>query len=298
MTTFAQWMHGARPRTLPLAVAPIIAAAAVVPGTDRDGLVLSGCAAVALALQVGVNYANDYSDGVRGTDARRAVTGGPVRLVGQGLASPRAVKRAAYLSFLLACCVGLIVVAAAGDWRLLLIGAAAVPAAWFYTGGSRPYGYAGFGEVFVFAFFGLAAVLGTVLAASGRLTSSSWWVAIGEGLLASAVLMVNNVRDIATDAPQGKHTLAVRLGDRRSRYAYALMVTVGMLAMVLGFVPAVTPAAAWLLASLALVCVVWLGRRALSDIHGPALVRLLAATSRCALLVSVVALVLVLVASR
>lgn len=298
MTTAFQWLHGARPRTLPLAVAPIIGAAAIVPAAERDVLLLLLCATVALLLQIGVNYANDYSDGIRGTDAQRGSTGGPLRLVGQGLATADSVKRAAHLSFVLACLVGLVVVARSGDWRLLLLGVAAVPSAWFYTGGTRPYGYAGLGEVFVFTFFGLAAVVGTVWAQSHTVDAAAWWVAGGEGLLASAVLMVNNIRDIATDAPQGKRTLAVRLGDRRSRYAYALMVKLGLLGIVLGIVPSVTATGAWALAAIALAAVIWLGLRGISDIHGSQLVRLLAATSRTALAISAVGLILVLVAPR
>lgn len=298
MTTAYQWLHGARPRTLPLAVAPIIGAAAIVPAAQRDVSLLLLCAAVALLLQIGVNYANDYSDGIRGTDAQRGTTGGPIRLVGQGLATADSVRRAAYLSFVLACLVGLVVVARSGDWRLLLVGVAAVPSAWFYTGGTRPYGYAGFGEVFVFTFFGLAAVLGTVWAQSHTLDAAAWWVASGEGLLASAVLMVNNVRDIATDAPQGKRTLAVRLGNRRSRYAYALMVKLGLLGLVLGIAPLVTVTGAWALAVVALAAIIWLGLRGLSDIHGPQLVQLLADTSKTALAMSALGLIFVLVAPR
>ena len=295
MTSPQEWLHGARPRTLPLAVAPILGAAAVVAPHERNVLVLVLCAAVALALQIGVNYANDYSDGIRGTDARRAVTGGPVRLVGQGLASPRAVKRAALLSFAAACACGLAVVAVAGDWRLLFIGAAAVPAAWFYTGGSRPYGYAGLGEVFVFIFFGLAAVLGTVFAISGTITTSALWAATGEGLLAAAVLMVNNIRDIATDAPQGKRTLAVRLGDRRGRLAYVVMTAVGMLAIVLAVSSTLPTVAITVLVATAAGWTLTLGRRALSNAYGPALVPVLASTSRGALAVSALALALAVV---
>ena len=295
MTSPQEWLHGARPRTLPLAVAPILGAAAVVAPHERNVLVLVLCAAVALALQIGVNYANDYSDGIRGTDAQRAVTGGPVRLVGQGLASPRAVKRAALLSFAAACACGLAVVAVAGDWRLLFIGAAAVPAAWFYTGGSRPYGYAGLGEVFVFIFFGLAAVLGTVFAMSGTITTSALWAATGEGLLAAAVLMVNNIRDIATDAPQGKRTLAVRLGDRRGRLAYVVMTAVGMLTIVLAVSSTLPTFAITLLGATAAGWTLTLGRRALGNAYGPALVPVLASTSRGALAVSALALALVVV---
>jgi 1,4-dihydroxy-2-naphthoate octaprenyltransferase len=176
---------------------------------------------VSLALQVGVNYANDYSDGVRGTDKDRV---GPMRLVGSALAEPRAVKAAAFCCFGVAGIAGLIL-AAVTTWWLLPFGAAAVIAAWFYTGGPRPYGYAGFGELFVFVFFGLMAVLGTTYVNCGRITFPSVVAAIGVGLLACALLMVNNLRDVHTDVQSGKRTLAVLLGDRLARLV--LVLTIG-----------------------------------------------------------------------
>ena len=221
MATPAQWVAGARPRTLPAAVAPVLV------GTGAAYAVASGVVwkavlalAVSLALQVGVNYANDYSDGIRGTDAVRV---GPFRLVGSGSAAPAAVKRAAFLAFGLAALLGL-VLAVTTSWWLVAVGAMAIAAAWFYTGGSHPYGYAGLGELFVFVFFGLVAVCGTTFVQVGRVTSLSVVVAIPVGFLACAILVANNLRDIPTDTTSGKRTLAVRLGDRRTRGLYAILV--------------------------------------------------------------------------
>lgn len=175
---------------------------------------------VALALQVGVNYANDYSDGIRGTDATRV---GPVRLVGQGLAAPRSVKLAAFGAFAVAACAGLTLVVVSHQWVMLAVGAAAIAAAWTYTGGPRPYGYAGLGEVFVFVFFGLVAVCGTVLTQLGALPALAWLAAAGVGALSCGILVINNLRDIPGDERAGKRTLAVRLGDSRTRWLYLFL---------------------------------------------------------------------------
>jgi 1,4-dihydroxy-2-naphthoate polyprenyltransferase len=222
VATSSQWLAGARPRTLPAAVAPVLvgAGAAVAIGYISWWKTLLALV-VSLALQVGVNYANDYSDGIRGTDAARV---GPMRLVGSGVATPARVKYAAFQCFAIAGAAGL-VLAALTTWWLLPFGAAAVAAAWFYTGGPKPYGYAGFGEVFVFLFFGLLAVLGTMYVNSARITLTSLAAAIGIGLLACALLMVNNLRDVASDAISGKRTLAVLLGDRLARFV--LVMTIG-----------------------------------------------------------------------
>lgn len=218
MTTAAQWVAGARLRTLPAAVAPVLVGSGAaryehgfVPGRAALALV------VALALQVGVNYANDYSDGIRGTDKARV---GPVRLVGQGLARPAQVLGAALLSFGIAGVAGLVLVALCGRWWLLLVGAACVAAAWFYTGGRRPYGYAGLGEVFVFVFFGLVAGAGTAYVQTTRLTATDVLAATAIGLPIVAILVANNLRDIPGDTTAGKRTLAVRLGDARTRALY------------------------------------------------------------------------------
>jgi 1,4-dihydroxy-2-naphthoate polyprenyltransferase len=226
------WIAGARPRTLPAAVVPVAVGTAVAIGTDgaafvwwRPPLAL----VVSLLLQIGVNYANDYSDGVRGTDDVRV---GPMRLVASGAASADAVKTAALAALGGAALCGL-VLAAATSWWLLLVGAAAIAAAWGYTGGPRPYGYAGLGEVFVFVFFGLVATAGTTYVAIERLPWVVWPAASGVGCLACALLVVNNLRDIATDAAVGKDTLAVRLGDHETRRFYvALVIVAGAAAIV------------------------------------------------------------------
>jgi 1,4-dihydroxy-2-naphthoate polyprenyltransferase len=220
----AQWIAGARPRTLPAAIAPVVVGTGVAAFDSAQSWPRALLAlGVALALQVGVNYANDYSDGVRGTDDARV---GPTRLTASGAASPDAVKRAAFLSFGVAAVLGVALVAIVGVWWLLLVGAAAIVAAWFYTGGTRPYGYLGFGELFVFVFFGLVAVMGTAYVQIETITGLSFVAAIPVGLLATALLVVNNLRDIPSDAQSGKHTLAVRLGAERTRWFYVLLLVV------------------------------------------------------------------------
>jgi len=212
-----EWASGARPRTLPAAVVPVVVGSAVAAGYGHF-VWWRACLAlfVALSLQVGVNYANDYSDGVRGTDARRV---GPLRLVATGLAQPRQVLMAAFGCFAAACAAGL-VLAAVSSWWLVLAGAAAVAAAWFYTGGSTPYGYRALGEISVFVFFGVFAVTGTAYVQLGRLPWLALAASVPIGLLACALLVVNNLRDIGTDAVAGKRTLAVVLGEHRTRLLY------------------------------------------------------------------------------
>jgi 1,4-dihydroxy-2-naphthoate octaprenyltransferase len=183
---------------------------------------------VALALQVGVNYANDYSDGIRGTDADRV---GPMRLVGSGTASPGAVRRAAFAAFGLAAIAGL-VLAATTAWWLVAVGVLCVLAAWFYTGGSKPYGYLGLGEVMVFVFFGLVAVVGTSYVQTQQWHAASWYAAVGIGAIACALLVANNLRDIPTDRGSGKITLAVRLGDPRTRLLYVMLMVLALAALV------------------------------------------------------------------
>ena len=221
MATPGQWLAGARPRTLPAAVSPVLAGtgvAAYVDGAVWWKALLA--LAVSLALQVGVNYANDYSDGIRGTDADRV---GPMRLVGSGAAPAGAVKRAAFLAFGVAGAAGL-VLAASTAWWLLAVGAVSVLAAWFYTGGTKPYGYLGLGEVMVFVFFGLVAVVGTTYVQTKTFELPSLYAAVGVGALACAILVVNNLRDIPTDTLAGKRTLAVVLGADRTRALYLLLV--------------------------------------------------------------------------
>lgn len=227
MATAAQWIEGARLRTLPMAIAPVLvgsAAAAEIGGFHAGRAVLA--LVVALALQVGVNYANDYSDGIRGTDDVRV---GPLRLTGSGAAPASTVKAAAFACFGVACIAGLALVAWAGTWWMIAVGVLAVAAAWYYTGGKKPYGYRGLGEVFVFIFFGLVAVLGTTYTQALALSGPAWAGAVGCGLLSTALLMANNVRDIPTDRETGKLTLAVRLGDTVARWSYVVMVAVAIL---------------------------------------------------------------------
>lgn len=224
-----RWVVGARPRTLPAAVVPVAIGAAV--GAGEQGArwwTVVFALIVSLALQVGVNYSNDYSDGVRGTDDDRV---GPVRLVASGLASAGAVKRAAFVAFGVAAAAGL-VLAMTTSWWLVVVGAASVLAAWFYTGGSHPYGYLGLGEVFVFVFFGLVATVGTTYVVLERIPGIAWWVGSGAGALACSLLVVNNLRDIPTDARVGKRTLAVRLGDHRTRLLYVALIGVAFAVLV------------------------------------------------------------------
>jgi 1,4-dihydroxy-2-naphthoate polyprenyltransferase len=272
MATFAQWIEGARPRTLPAAVAPIVVGTAAAASLDQVDLGLALLALIiSMSLQVGVNYANDYSDGIRGTDSERV---GPVRLVGQHRANPDNVKLVAFACFGFAALVGLALVALSEAWVMIPLGALAILAAWKYTGGDNPYGYRGLGEVYVFLFFGLMATLGTLYTQAHQLTWAGVAAAVGVGALAAAILVVNNLRDIPTDRASGKMTLAVRLGDRRTRALYVLLVLLA-LAMV------VVAAAYHLLALLALLALplLWKPLQALrGGATGRELVPLLAAT--------------------
>jgi len=238
MASLAQWVEGARPRTLPAAVSPVLAGtgAAVAAGGAVWWKALLALV-VSLSLQVGVNYANDYSDGVRGTDSDRV---GPLRLVGSGLASPSSVRSAAYAALSTGAVTGL-VLAVTSAWWLVAVGAAALLAAWGYTGGDRPYGYRGLGEVAVFVFFGLVAVLGTTYTQAGTVTWPATAAAVGVGALATAILVANNLRDVPTDAAAGKRTLAVVLGPARTRVLYAglLVVAAGCLLALVAVTPAV-----------------------------------------------------------
>ncbi|MEB3032525.1 1,4-dihydroxy-2-naphthoate polyprenyltransferase [[Mycobacterium] nativiensis] len=221
MASFAQWIEGARPRTLPNAIAPVIAgtgAAAWLGAAVWWKALLA--LTVAVALIIGVNFANDYSDGIRGTDDDRT---GPVRLVGSRLATPRSVLAAAVAALSIGALAGLALALLSAPW-LLAVGAACIAGAWLYTGGSKPYGYAGFGEVAVFIFFGLVAVLGTQYTQASRVDWVGCALAVAVGALSSAVLVANNLRDIDTDEPAGKITLAVRLGDARTRALFQLLV--------------------------------------------------------------------------
>ena len=271
------WLAGARPRTLPAAVVPVLVGTACVTG-DHDVIAWRALAAgvVALALQVGTNYANDYSDGVRGTDdpGRRV---GPVRLVGWGIQPPGAVKRAALLSFGVAVVAGLALAAAVGP-ELLVVGAAALAAGWFYTGGSHPYGYYGYGELFVFTFFGVVATAGSAYVQTDDLLALALVASIPVGLWATALLVINNLRDIPGDTESGKRTLAVRIGDARTRWLY-----VGMLVASFGCIPIVAGGFGRPAAAMSLVGIV-LARQpvlqVLEGAKGPALIPVLVSTSR------------------
>ena len=275
MANAREWLAGTRPRTLPAAVVPVLIGSGVAAGYGEFSLWRAALAlVVALALQIGVNFANDYSDGVRGSDsAERRV--GPMRLVGSGLASPRQVKLAAFGCFFVACCAGL-ALAAVTSWWLVLAGALAVLAAWFYTGGSRPYGYRGFGEISVFVFFGVAAVAGTAYVQMGRLSWLGLAASIPAGLLSCALLMVNNLRDIRSDGESGKRTLAVRIGDARSRSVYLLFLLVPFaLAALIAFVRPFS-----LLMLLALPLALAPVRAVRGGASGPALITTLGQTGR------------------
>ncbi len=224
MPTVRNWVAGARPRTLPAALSPVLAgtgAAAAVGSAMPARAILA--LVVAVALQVGVNYANDYSDGIRGTDSSRI---GPLRLVGSGTVAPDMVRTAAFTAFGIAAVVGFALVAMTGAWWLLGVGGAALAAAWFYTGGNRPYGYRGLGELSVFVFFGVVAVVGTTYVQVGRVTPASVIAGIAIGCLACAILVANNLRDMAEDSRSGKRTLAVYLGPRRTRLLFAALLTI------------------------------------------------------------------------
>ncbi|EON25405.1 1,4-dihydroxy-2-naphthoate [Nocardioides sp. CF8] len=272
MATPTDWLAGARPRTLPAAVAPVLTGTGVAAYVDEPVWWKAALAlVVSLALQVAVNYANDYSDGIRGTDEDRV---GPMRLVGSGAASPKAVKTAAFLAFAVAGVAGL-VLAATTAWWLVAVGAVCVLAAWFYTGGSKPYGYLGLGEVMVFVFFGLVAVIGTTYVQTDTFELLALPAAVGIGALACAILVVNNLRDIPTDTVAGKRTLAVVLGDERTRYLYAFLVGLAAVAVV-----AVAAASTWwsLLGLVFLVRMLPPLRTVLGGATGPGLVPVLQQT--------------------
>jgi 1,4-dihydroxy-2-naphthoate octaprenyltransferase len=268
----ARWVAGARPRTLPASIVPVVVgAAAARPAPTLWGR-LALCLVVALALQVGTNYANDYADGVRGTDERRV---GPIRLVAAGLATPAAVRSAALLCFGVAAAAGLWL-AALTSWWLVAVGAAALAAGWGYTGGPRPYGYAGLGEPFVFVFFGLVATAGTTFCLTGRVTALAVVAGTSIGLLACALLDANNLRDVDGDARAGKRTVAVRLGRARGGAVYVTLVVAGLAA---GVACATWRPGAWLvLAAVPLTVRPVLAVR--SGAVGPALLPVLAWTAR------------------
>ncbi|MFG1968180.1 1,4-dihydroxy-2-naphthoate polyprenyltransferase [Nonomuraea fuscirosea] len=274
MATPSQWIAGARPRTLPNAVVPVMVGTGVAIGEGgfvwwRAVLALF----VALSLQIGVNYANDYSDGVRGTDDQRV---GPMRLVGSRAATPREVLTAALGCFALAAVLGLVLVVATQAWWVLLVGAAAIAAAWFYTGGKHPYGYRGLGEVAVFVFFGIVPVMGTAYVQTEHLSWAALIASIPVGLLSCSMLVVNNLRDVGTDGQAGKRTLAVLLGAERTRTLYVACQVVPFV-VALAMTP-ITPWAALVL--LAAPLAVSPIRAVLSKAVGPALIAVLQQTGK------------------
>jgi 1,4-dihydroxy-2-naphthoate octaprenyltransferase len=272
VATIAQWIEGARPRTLPTAISPVVAGTGAAIGA---GVVAPGRAVlaliVAIALVVGVNFANDYSDGIRGTDDERV---GPLRLVGSKVAEPTTVRAIAIVSFSVAGLAGLTLVSLSRQWWLIAVGVVCIAGAWFYTGGKRPYGYSGLGEVAVFVFFGPIGVLGTVITQSGPPTALAVVTSVGVGMITCAVLVANNLRDIPSDTVVGKRTLAVVLGDADTRRLYVALVTVPLL------LSALAGLRSWpmLFGLLALPLAVALTRQVLSGADGRKLIRVLAQT--------------------
>ncbi|MGW4121436.1 1,4-dihydroxy-2-naphthoate polyprenyltransferase [Nocardia sp. NPDC004711] len=281
MATAAQWIEGARPRTLPNAIAPVLAgtgAAASIDGFVWWKAIL--CLLLSVALIIGVNYANDYSDGIRGTDDERV---GPLRLVGSKLAAPAAVRNAAIACLAIGAVIGLVLVITSA-WWLLLVGAACLAGAWFYTGGRNPYGYSGFGEIAVFVFFGLVAVLGTEFVQAGRVDWAGLVCAASVGAFSSAVLVTNNLRDIPTDTESGKLTLAVRLGDAHTRTLHMVLILIPFLALAL-----LVWRSPWTLAALvALPLAVRANEPVRTGKNGPGLIPALAGTGQAMLVWSAV----------
>ena len=271
-----KWILGARPRTLPAAIAPVVVATALV-GADFNLLRAALALKVAVWLQIGVNFANDYSDGVKGTDADRV---GPIRLVASGMATAKSVKAAAFISFAIA--------SIAGAWLALLtsplliaVGVLSIAAAWGYTGGKNPYGYKGLGELSVFLFFGVIATMGTYYALTEELTLLSLIVSIPMGALSCAILAINNLRDRPKDALVGKLTVAVRIGDRNARLMFVSLLLVAHLAVIATLIPTT------LLTLLALPMSISISRQVLSGISGKELIPLLGKTGKLQMLFSI-----------
>jgi len=264
-----KWIIGARPRTLPAAIAPVVVATALA-GADWNWFRAALALKVGVWLQIGVNYANDYSDGVKGSDDNRI---GPIRLVASGLATAAQVKRAAFISFGIASIAGLWLSLLTSPW-LILIGVAAIAAAWGYTGGKNPYGYSGLGEVSVFIFFGLTATVGTYYTQTGEVTALSVLCAIPMGSLACAILAVNNLRDRAQDELVGKRTLAVRLGDTKARKGFVVLLVIAHLSALTTLVP-------WSLLTVAVFpLTISISRAVMSGASGADLIPLLGKTGK------------------
>jgi len=271
-----KWIIGARVKTLPAAISPVLVGTAL--ATEINWLYALLALIVSLSLQIAVNFANDYSDGIRGTDSNRV---GPIRLVGSGLAAAKSVKRAMFIGFSVAAIAGLILALQISYW-LLLVGAISILAAWGYTGGKKPYGYFGFGEISVFLFFGVVATVGSYYIQTQKISGQSMLLSIPVGALACAILVMNNLRDLPMDAQVGKRTFSVRIGDRNTRYFY---VTLLILAQVIS-------AFAYTFNSYALLTLIWLPltvknyRLVLQGVTGKELIPLLISTARLQLFLS------------
>jgi 1,4-dihydroxy-2-naphthoate octaprenyltransferase len=264
-----KWILGARPRTLPAAIAPVFVATALA-GSDWNWFRAALALKVGVWLQIGVNYANDYSDGVKGSDDNRI---GPTRLVASGLATAAQVKRAAFISFGIASIAGIWLSLLSSPW-LMVVGVAAIAAAWGYTGGKNPYGYSGLGEVSVFVFFGLTATIGTFYSQTGRVTALSILCAVPMGALSCAILVVNNIRDRAQDELVGKRTLAVRVGDSKARKGFVALLAIAHISALATLVPSS------LLTLAVLPLTISLSRAVLSGETGPSLIPLLGKTGK------------------
>jgi len=271
-----KWILGARPRTLPAAIAPVVVATALV-GADFNWFLAALALKVAVWLQIGVNFANDYSDGVKGTDADRV---GPTRLVASGMATASAVKFAAIVSFAIASIAGAWLALLTSPW-LILIGVISIAAAWGYTGGKNPYGYKGLGELSVFLFFGVVATMGTYYAQTEQITLLSFIVSIPMGALSCAILAINNLRDRPKDALVGKLTVAVRIGDRNARLMYVALLALAHLAAIATLIPTA------LLTVLALPMSIALSRQVLSGISGKELIPVLGRTGKLQMVFSI-----------
>ncbi len=271
-----KWILGARPRTLPAAIAPVVVATALV-GADFNWFRAALALKVAVWLQIGVNFANDYSDGVKGTDADRV---GPTRLVASGMATASAVKVAAIISFAIASIAGTWLALLTSPW-LILIGVISIAAAWGYTGGKNPYGYRGLGEISVFLFFGVVATMGTYYAQTEKITLLSFIVSIPMGALSCAILTINNLRDRPKDALVGKLTVAVRIGDRNARLMYVALLALAHLASIATLIPTA------LLTVLALPMSISISRQVLSGISGKELIPVLGRTGKLQMVFSI-----------
>jgi len=272
-----KWVLGARPRTLPAAIAPVVVASALA-GSDFDWFRATLALNVGIWLQVGVNFANDYSDGIRGTDDNRV---GPIRLVASGVATSKSVKNAAFISFAIACIAGAWLAFLTSPF-LIIIGAIAIAAAWGYTGGKNPYGYIGLGDISVFIFFGVIATVGTFYVQTETITRLSFIVSIPMGVLSCAILSVNNLRDRPKDELAGKLTVAVRIGETKARYMYVTLLVIAHTAAIATLIPTA------LLTLLLLPMSISISRQVLSGASGKELVPVLGRTGKLQLMFSIV----------